>query len=86
MSVYYEQARALLAQALKLEPDAIGADAAIGTLDAWDSLAHMRLILALEEYLGRPLAAETIVGIASLPDVVTVLEGRPLTTPPTTLP
>ena len=67
------QARAVLAEVLGLELDDIGHDASIETLAAWNSLAHMRLILELERRLGRELPPETVFEIASLDDVAALL-------------
>ena len=73
LSGSYVVARRLMAEAMELEPDEIGEHAAIGELEAWDSLAHMRLILIIEEHLGKPLPPETVVEIGSLDDVVVAL-------------
>ena len=70
----WSTARSLLAAAMEMEVADIADDAAIGRLDNWDSLAHMRLILALEAHLGAELTPDTVVGLGSLADVVTVLE------------
>jgi acyl carrier protein len=69
-----ERARALLAAALEIDLAAVGPDASIGTLEAWDSLAHLRLVQAIERAVGGELSAEAIVGIASLADVAALLE------------
>ncbi|MGH9671911.1 MAG: acyl carrier protein [Bryobacteraceae bacterium] len=74
MSGAGDRARALLAGALEMAPDALGADASIATLEAWDSLAHLRLVEALERAVGRPLEPEAIVAIGSLADVIAILE------------
>jgi acyl carrier protein len=71
-------AKALLATALEIDVATLPDDASIATLEAWDSLAHLRLVQALEAALGRELPAEHIFAIASLADVAAVLEGRPL--------
>ena len=68
------EAKALLAQALGAPAD-IGDDASIANTPAWDSLAHVRLMLALEERLGRKLTSEEAVRIASLRDLAEVLGG-----------
>ena len=68
------RARAILACALELDPAAIGADASIATLEAWDSLAHMRLIAAVEADLAVELGPEAIVSIASLADIARIVE------------
>lgn len=70
----YERARTVLAQALNIETAAIEADASIMTLEAWDSLAHMRLIAAVEDDLAVQLGPDAIVSIASLADVVKIFE------------
>ena len=77
MSEARERARSVLAAALGLEREAIDDGAAIGTLDAWDSLAHMRLIQALEQALGAELEPETIVALASLEDIAAILTRAP---------
>ena len=68
-----EPAKALLAEALLIDAGAIDDDARIGSIEPWDSLAHMRLLMAIEEKLGRPLDAETAAAIESLADVARVL-------------
>jgi acyl carrier protein len=74
MTAPAERARALLAAALEIDPAAVGPDASIATLEAWDSLAHLRLVQAIEQAIGGELSAEAIVDIASLADVAALLE------------
>ncbi len=65
------QARRLLANVLNL-PD-VPPDAMLGNPPEWDSLAHMRLILTLEEATGQPLTPAQIVSLATLADIETLL-------------
>ncbi|MBK8085300.1 MAG: acyl carrier protein [Devosia sp.] len=44
------------------------------TLTAWDSLAHMRLMLGIEAALGRSLTADEIASITSVRDVARLLD------------
>ena len=67
-------ARQLLATALEMVPAEIEDDAAIGRLNNWDSLAHMRLIMALEEHMGIQLAPDVVVAINDLSDIASILE------------
>ena len=67
-------ARELLAEALAVPEDQIQSTARIGAIEQWDSLAHMRILLALEERIGKPLDAEQAIAIESLEDVARVLE------------
>ena len=72
-------ARRLLAEAVNAEVTAVPEDARIGSFEYWDSLAHLRLVLALEAEVGRELDAEEVVRIECLDDVRALLEtnGRP---------
>lgn len=64
-----ELAKSLLARATERDPSEVPETATVESWDAWDSLSHMRLILAMEAHLGRELPPEAVVEIASLPDV-----------------
>lgn len=70
-------ARELLAIALELPVNLVPAEASMATLEAWDSLAHVRLILAIETRLGRELAPEAAVAIGSVADIAAVLQPTP---------
>ena len=59
----------LLAGALMIGEDKVPADARLGRVDQWDSLAHARLLLALEEKLGRALTTDEAVAIESIDDI-----------------
>jgi len=70
---YARTARSLLAEALQTDEDEIGEHTAIGTTERWDSLAHMRLILALEKHGGRQLDTGAMLAIESFTDVVKLI-------------
>lgn len=67
------QATRLLAEALMLEAQDVGDDTALGHTAQWDSMAHLRLVLALEAQLGRTLSPEDVVAIADFASVVDLL-------------
>lgn len=70
--------RALLSDALNLAPSDIGETTSLDTCDAWDSLAHFRVIAAIEGALGRPLSAQEIFDVTDYGSVETLLlSGRP---------
>jgi acyl carrier protein len=69
-------ARQLLAEALALSESDLPASPRLGQMEQWDSLAHMRILLAIEERLGKPLDAEVAVTIESLDDIARVLAAR----------
>lgn len=60
--------------ALGIAADRLPADAAIGRSERWDSLAHVRIILAIEECLSRQLAPDEVVAIADLADIERLLD------------
>jgi acyl carrier protein len=67
-------ARVLLADALALKEQDLPPNPRIGAIEQWDSLAHMRVLLALEERVGKPLSPEEAVAIESLEDIARVIE------------
>jgi acyl carrier protein len=69
------RAKALLACAINADIGTVPDDARIGQLERWDSLAHLRLIMALEAKIGRPLDPDEIIQIESLDDVAALLAG-----------
>lgn len=64
----------ILADALGLDASAIGPDTALGATAEWTSLAHLRLVLAVEEHLGRQLKPDEIVSLFSFEDVRALVE------------
>jgi acyl carrier protein len=68
------KAKEILSAALNLPEVKIDQNTAIGKTPEWDSLAHMRLILAVEELVGRELGMEEVIGIESLSDVENTLK------------
>ena len=73
MSGTQNQAKQLLAQALKVDPATVDNTTALGVTPQWDSLAHMSLVLSLEDRLGRQLTPQAIVAITGLKDVIELL-------------
>ena len=69
-------AKRLLAEATSADPVAVPEDARIGSFERWDSLAHMRLILALEQQVGRELDSDEVLRIECLEDVRIILQGN----------
>lgn len=67
-------ARELLASALQVSVSEVPEDAAIGVTDRWDSLAHMRLIMALEEHLGKTVDTDAMVAIEDISGIEDILK------------
>jgi acyl carrier protein len=68
-----DRARLLLAEAVNCEAAAIPDDVRIGGFAAWDSLAHLRLVLGIEHKIGRQLDADEAIRIGSLQDIAALL-------------
>jgi acyl carrier protein len=60
-----ERIRAIMAEVLRLPAERVGADAAIGTVPNWDSTAHMRMMIALEDAFGIELDESRMVEMTS---------------------
>lgn len=63
----------LVAEALGRPHGDITPDGSIHTIPAWDSLGHVRVLLALESAIGRPLPSDAIATLASVADIAAIL-------------
>ena len=68
-----QRAKKLLAEAANCDSAMIPDDVRIGTFERWDSLTHLRLVLAIEQQIGRQLDPDEAIRIESLADVVVLL-------------
>ncbi|MEQ1804151.1 MAG: phosphopantetheine-binding protein [Burkholderiaceae bacterium] len=57
----------VIATVLGIKPESIGEDTSMDTVEAWDSIKHMNLVLALEEELGISIPDEDAANITSYP-------------------
>jgi acyl carrier protein len=67
------QAKQLLAEAANCDAASIPDDVRIGQFERWDSLAHLRLVLAVEAWIGRQLDPDEAVHIEALADIAALL-------------
>ena len=65
-----ESVKKLIAEILNVEIDVVQDDLAVGDIPEWDSLAHMRIIAALESDLGIVLDIEQTLEIEDVEDIV----------------
>ena len=65
--------RKLIAEALSVAPASLPENADIGQTEGWDSIGHIRLILAIEEKLGRQLTPEEVTEVTDFDAVVKLL-------------
>ncbi len=71
-----EEARKLLAEALRIPVDKITDQMQMRDLPSWDSLNHMNLISLVEERYATMLTMDEILDITSVPGLAKVLESR----------
>lgn len=74
MTQLSQTCQTLVADALSLPHSDVTAQTGLATHPAWDSLAHMRIVLSVEEALGRQLTPDEIVSIMTAQDVAVLLE------------
>jgi len=61
-----DKVRATMADVLGLPFDAVGIDASIETVEGWDSMAHLNIIMSLEKDFGISISANDAISIVSL--------------------
>jgi acyl carrier protein len=69
-----DRLRTIMARILRLPAERIGPDAAIGNVPNWDSTAHMRMMLAIEDEFGVELNESQMVEMTSLAKIRAVVE------------
>jgi acyl carrier protein len=59
-----------------IEPDRINANSAQNQVPEWDSVAHLNLMLALEDTFNVRLTVQDMQRLTSVPDILRHLEDR----------
>jgi acyl carrier protein len=72
MSVH-DQALSLMAEAFGVAQESLDANLSLGGVPAWDSLGHMRLLLAIEAAIGRQMTTVEAAGIEDVAAIVRIL-------------
>lgn len=65
--------RAVLSEIFGMSPEQIGPETSTDTVEDWDSLQHLTIVLALEEEFGIHLTDDDVVAIVTFPLMVTVV-------------
>jgi acyl carrier protein len=68
-----DEIRDVMAAIFGVDPTDVGEDASQETIDTWDSLRHLSLILALEERFGISLTIDEITSLSDFRSVVTTV-------------
>lgn len=64
----------VISSVLQVPVESIGADTSMDTIEKWDSLQHMNLVLALEDEFGIYIPDEDATNITSYPLIRLVVE------------
>lgn len=75
-SSVFEQIRTIASDLFRLPPESISAASTPQTIEAWDSIQHLNLVLALEEKFGVELSPEEIEQMTSIGEVVKLVEAK----------
>lgn len=74
MSENETRLKGVLADVLKIDASGIGEDTSVDTVESWDSLRHLNLVLALETEFDVSFTEEQTVEILNYPLIRMVLE------------
>lgn len=71
-----ERIRQIAASVLRVSPDRLDASASPDTIETWDSLQHLNLILALEEAFDLRFRVEDVGRMRTLGEVIRMVRSR----------
>lgn len=72
----FEKIQNLIASTLKVAPDKVTRETSDKDLVAWDSLAHVNLMMSLEQTFDLFLEVEDFTQLTSVPAIVEYLKGQ----------
>ena len=72
----FEQLQTVMAAILQVPADQITPESEREGLDAWDSVQHLNLMLAIEDEFGVSMDVEALQSLTSVPKILEFLEGR----------
>ena len=70
-----ERIKQVMAAILEIEISSIEDDSSIETLEAWDSVSHMNLVLAMEQEFGTEFSDDQMMEVLSVSKFNEVLSG-----------
>ena len=71
-----ERVRAIASDVLTIDPGLLTDESSPEDFDAWDSVQHLSLVLALEEQFGVQFEPEEIDRMKTIGGIVRIIEGR----------
>ena len=76
MSTLFPQVRSIAADLFGVAEDSIGPDSSPESVENWDSIQHLNLVLALEERFGFQLSPEEMDEMRTVGQIAAVVERR----------
>lgn len=73
-----DQVRQVASDIFAVPIESIGADSSMDTIEPWDSMQHLNLVLALEEQFDVHFSPEEMEGMRSLGTIAAMLEAKTL--------
>ncbi len=77
----FDQVRTLACDLFATSADKLSSSSSPETVEAWDSVQHLNLVLAVEEKFHLQLSPEEIEQMKTIGDVVKIVEGKLQTAP-----
>jgi len=77
----FEQVRSIASDLFSTPTDRISPDSSPETIESWDSIQHLNLVLALEEKFGLQLSPEEIEQMHTIGQVTKLVETKLQSTP-----
>jgi acyl carrier protein len=77
----FEQVRNIASDIFGIPPEKITAESSPQTVESWDSIQHLNLVLALEEKFNLQLSPEEIEDLKSIGDAAKLIESKLQATP-----
>jgi acyl carrier protein len=74
--VVRERLRVLIAEFVNVSPDHVTDDASSETIESWDSLAHMNLMVAIEQEFGIEFDDSEILANRELHALIALIEAK----------
>lgn len=76
MNSVFDQIRSIASDLFGVPVEQLSANSSPESIDAWDSIQHLNLVLALEEKFGVLLSPEEIEGMKSIGEVAKMVESK----------
>ncbi len=72
----FERVRGIAADVLQVAPASLSADSSPQTVESWDSVQHLNLVLALEEQFGVQFEPDEMDAMKSIGAIAHLLSGK----------